>query len=380
MQNAHARSFHSDRRKIYLLLVMLLISVMLTSFGRGLDIDRRSLVHAMGIDQGGEGFTLTLQIFSPSGSGADTPVDTSGNNVRLIKSSGATVEEALDYARTQTGQELFFGHLQVICIGRDTDLSAPDKLFAFALSDKSVSPLTPVCTSENSAEEVISVQPDFEETSAEALSEILETGADHCDTAACTLKDIVSSKGENTPLPVLGVRDDEGPRGEGEQSQTKSVYLSSTAVISGGKIADTLLSRDEAMCAAFILGKGRLGSITYINSVPVTANLKRQDTETKVRIIGGRPVFDCKVTLTAGISADINDSDTSPQAARDIESALNNSTERMLQKSASVNADILGVARHIRHTLPDLYLRYENDPMSLCRIADINIRYFVKIE
>lgn len=378
-----ARSPQAECRKKYALLAVLMAAVMLTSFGKGLDIDRRSLVHAMGIDKDGRGFKVTLQIFKPSGAGSETSVDPSTSNVRLISCKGTTVAEALEDARSQTGQELFFGHLQVICLGMDTDLSSPDELLAFALSDKSIAPATPVCLGESSAEEVISAQPDHEETSAEAFSKILDSVGTHGDTVACTLADIASCEGENLALPVLAVGEDSSSGGKDKQQESpKTAYLSFTAVISGKKVSDIKLSRDEAMCAAFISGRGEEGSLTFEQGgKKQSAKLKRQRTLRKLRTENGRTVFFCEVTLAADLTADIRDPETSKQTAKAIEDALAQSTESMIHKSRDLaNTDILGIQKLFRHTFPDLYLRFGDDPMRLCRSTETDIIYKVRVE
>lgn len=378
------RSRSRDKNRVYILITLLMATVMLSSFGRGLDINQRSLVHAVGIDPDEDGFKVTLQIFKPGGAGSDTPVDSSVPNVRLISSRGKSVEEALTGARSQTGQELFFGHLQVICIGRDTDLSAPEKLLAFALKDKSVYPGTPVCLGENSAEEVITAQPDFEETSAEAISKILETNSKFSNTVSCELIDIISHSSNGVALPVLSVQEDiGGKQGEGGgDEKPKTVVMSSTAMISGGKVSDISLSREEAMCASFILGKGKRGSVNIGDEGDdFSAELKRSSTVSSAEIENGRLIFNCAVTLVADPSFDIRDRRTSKETAQRIEDYLNAGTQSLVYKSSTLaNADILKISKLVRHSFPKLYMRYEADPSALASLAEIRVEYDVKVE
>lgn len=378
------RSRSRDKSRIYTLVTLLMVTVMLSSFGRGLDINQRSLVHAIGIDTDEDGFKVTLQIFKPSGAGSDTPVDSSESNVRLISSHGKSVEEALADARAQTGQELFFGHLQVICIGSSTDLSAPEKLLAFALKDKSIYPGTPVCLGEASAEEVITAQPDFEETSAEAISKILETNSKFSNTVSCELIDIVTQSSEGVALPVLSVQEDmSGKQGEGGgEEKPKTVVMSSTAMISGGKVSDISLSREEAMCASFILGKGKSGSISIGDEGDnFSAEVKRNSTVRSAELENGKLIFNCTVTLVADPFFDIHDSRTSYEIAQRIEDYLNACTQSLVHKSSTLaNADILEISKLVRHSFPKLYMRYEADPTALVSLAQIRIEYDVKVE
>ena len=87
--------------QILIILIALGISLVFSSVGNAMDIDERTLVHAIGIDLKDGKYDVSMQVFKTGGSGSDTPIDVSQSNMCVVKSSGKTVSEALDIAQNE---------------------------------------------------------------------------------------------------------------------------------------------------------------------------------------------------------------------------------------------------------------------------------------
>ncbi len=140
----------------------------------GPDLRRRLLCHAVGIDVEKGEFHITAQIFKPSQPGSDTPVDITQTNVEVLDGRGKTIPQAIADCERQRGKKLFLGHLKLICLGRNVDLSKPRDLFGFCLGDKTVCLETDICFCTDSAQELLQTHMTTEMISTENYINLLE--------------------------------------------------------------------------------------------------------------------------------------------------------------------------------------------------------------
>ena len=353
-------------KALYLISAIVMVCVMLSSFGRSISIDKRGIVHAMGIDECDDGYRVSLQIFQPGGGGADTAVDVTKPNVTPAVCEGRTVSDALAKAKSSTGKELFFGHLQLICLGRGTPLDDPDDLFAFALGDKNISPSANVCMAENTAEELITISVGIteEETSAEALTRLLEVSREYSDTTGCDLIDILSAEQVPT-IPVLRVKSSDTDSGEGSTEVSSVIELAGTSAGSGGTMLDT----KEALAAAMLSGKADKGHIvSEISAGSVTSSLDSFSIKRDIDIKDGRLVVTSGIKLTAAPDR-VLDSSQCAELSNAISAELEKNCLELQRKMYSEGRDIFGTQKLIKHIMPELWLKYSSSPESLLKAA-----------
>ena len=366
---------NSDRT-IYLLLTAVLLCIMVSTFGRSVSIDKRGLVHAMGIDKTDNGYKVSLQIFQPSGGGADTAVDVTRPNVTVAVSEGKTVGEAVSAARSRTGKELFFGHLQLICLGKDMSEDTRDELFAFAAGDKNISPSANICIAENTAEELMRVQLTEEETSAEALMSLLEVSSEYSDTISCDLKELLSEEGD-TAIPMLSVtkKDSGDSSEEGSTEVSEAVELSGTAIAGSG----TILDEREALAAAMLSGRADKGyTVTKTSAGKVTSSLDSFSVKRTVALTDGKLILKTDIELVAAPDLKMN-SEQSRELGDKIAAELENDCIALQKKLLDEGLDIFGTSRLIKHELPKLWLEHNDDRAVLIKSAVPQIQVKVKV-
>ncbi|MCR5542121.1 MAG: hypothetical protein K6F71_15035 [Ruminococcus sp.] len=369
---------HRSDRTIYLLVTAVLCCILLSARGRSISIDRRGIVHAMGIDPCDSGYRVSLQIFQPAGSGSDTAVDVTGANVAVAVSEGRTVSEALSKAGSSTGKELFFGHLQLICLGGDITLDDPRKLFAFALGGKNISPSAELCMAAGKAEELMRLKLTEDETSAEALSSLLATSAEHSRTLSCDLKTLLSEEC-TAAMPVLEVISGSDTDSSSADSPTisESVRITGTVVIT--EVGKTMLTENEALPAGLLAGKADKGSIvTDLGGENVTCELDNCHRHRTITAENGKLILTTDITLSAR-----PDHELDPERSRELSTSMSHALESgctaLQSKMFQSGADIFGTIQLIKQHFPKLWLKYQNVPEKLISAIDTNVNITVKI-
>ena len=363
-------------KRILPLLSAVMVCIMMSSFGRSISIDERGLVHAMGIDSTADGYRVTMQIFQSGGGGTDTSVDAAQPNITVAVSEGRTVGEAITAARSSTGKELFFGHLQIICLGSGLELGDPSELFAFATGDKNISPSAELCMSDSTAEDLMNVRLSEEEISSESLDGLLKVSCEYSDTVSCDLKGLPSAEG-CTAMPVLKVtgNQEDSSSGEGGSEVSQAVELAGTAVIG----ADRMLTERQALAAAMLSGKADKGHIvSRLGGANVTSALENFHTKRSLSAENGRLVLVTEVTVTARHDRQL-DSKESDELAAAVSAELEKECLALQIEMLGSGEDIFGTERLIKHRYPALWLKYADDSTALLKLTVPQVRVKVKV-
>lgn len=365
-------------RTVYLLVTAVMCCILLSARGRSISIDRRGIVHAMGIDTCEKGYRVSIQIFQPAGSGSDTAVDVTGANVAVAVSEGKTVSEALSAAGSSTGKELFFGHLQLICLGSDIRLDDPRELFAFALGGRNISPSADICMAQGKAEELMQLKLTEDETSAEALSSLIKTSAEYSRTIGCDLRSLFSDEG-SIAMPVLEVISESDTDSSSADSQTisQSVKVAGTAVITHeGK---SILPEDATLFAALLSGKAEKGSIvTILDGISITSELDNCRRKRTITAENGRLMLTTNIIVSARPDNEL-DPDQSNKLSTAVSNALIYDCTYLQTEMLRNGTDIFDTSLLIKQRFPKLWLKYQNTPEILLSAVDVIVNITVKV-
>ena len=315
------------------------------------NIENRLLVHALGIDRTDDGYEVSFQVFRSSGAGADIPIDISRSNVQLIKEKARTVSEAVDKCSAQLGRDVFLGHLQVICFGRNTDFSSPEELFSFALKDRSVFLGVEVCMAEDRAEEVIMQELDRGTVSSENLFKALKEGLKGGRTEQCSMLSFLSCirSPQFFAVPVVKLSE------QGGEKKESVIDVSGTAVISEGRVRGILddeegyglsLLRDRSEHFDTVIEKdGRRADVRFDNA----------DTDCRLTREGDKLIFSADIELSASVSLDIKGSEFLSE--EELSQYVGDMAMRAWKKTSGAGYDAVGVWKYVRQSEPELYLR-----------------------
>ena len=339
----------------------------------GPDLRRRLLCHAVGIDVEKGEFHITAQIFKPSQPGSDTPVDITQTNVEVLDGRGKTIPQAIADCERQRGKKLFLGHLKLICLGRNVDLSKPRDLFGFCLGDKTVCLETDICFCTDSAQELLQTHMTTEMISTENYINLLDYNAKTSRCARCRLIDLLGEKDENFTalVPVLEVES------KGEDGKEPVVRAEKTAVVQNGKPVRTLDAQRNS--EAFLLLKSSVSAVgqAQVSAGPEAVMIEKCGLEKSMTIKDGKLCFKCSLKVAAD-SLGESGGEKAEQIGKKIEKKL----QAAFRESYSGDRaqDIFGLEKQLRFDLPRVYLNYkDNIQQYLSKAkADIEVVCMVK--
>lgn len=107
-------------KKLIAALTAVLLPFLLTGceLVRTVNLQNRAIVQGVGIDWENGEYVVTMQIFSPEGSGGQTIVDPSKENAQVITCRGASVAEAVEKSALSQGKEFYLGHNRILVLGQ----------------------------------------------------------------------------------------------------------------------------------------------------------------------------------------------------------------------------------------------------------------------
>lgn len=106
-------------RRLILIIAAALTALLLCSCESIGEVQRRIVVHAIGIDPHEKGYEVSYQVFSGSESSDSGPVDASESTVITLLAQGRTLYETEESLRLQTGKYVFLGDTELIVISED---------------------------------------------------------------------------------------------------------------------------------------------------------------------------------------------------------------------------------------------------------------------
>lgn len=84
------------------------------------DLSDRAIVQGVGVDWADGEYVVTMQVFSPEGSGGQTIVDPANENAKIITCRGATVAQAVAESARNQAKEFYLGHNRIVILGGGT--------------------------------------------------------------------------------------------------------------------------------------------------------------------------------------------------------------------------------------------------------------------
>ncbi len=86
---------------------------------RTINLQNRAIVQGVGVDWENGQYVVTMQIFSPEGSGGQTIVDPSKENAKIITCKGSSVAEAVENSALSQGKDFYLGHNRILILSQE---------------------------------------------------------------------------------------------------------------------------------------------------------------------------------------------------------------------------------------------------------------------
>ena len=224
------------------------------------EVQRRIVVHAIGIDPAEGGFEVSYEIFSGSEAPGGGPVDASESTVVTLLALGRTLFEAEESLRLQTGKEIFLGDVELIVISEEAGTeNIADFLRYFRKSDVYLG--TNVVFCRGRAKEIVGAKLKQGSATAILLRGVIERaieGGRACSSRIIEISNALSEEGEAAAVPILTLE-----RGE-ETSEDSTVSdltvgVFDSLLIPSGELSE--ISETETMGIRLLRGDARKMSL-----------------------------------------------------------------------------------------------------------------------
>ena len=179
-------------KKCFFLAAVISAAMLLSGCFGGVEVGDRAFVQIIGIDKRLDIYTVSLQIFQPSGSGAPSSAD---KNSVCIRGEGGDLNSAISACEVHSGNKIFFGHLKSVIFGSGIDSPADELNTLIGLrSDFGTLPLSCPVFYSNSPYDIASLTAERGLYSAERLTDLIKSNANFGRTFYVPVSDILNAE------------------------------------------------------------------------------------------------------------------------------------------------------------------------------------------
>lgn len=359
----------SARTKRCMLFLVSAVMLMLTGCTSAVDIDRRAIVHAIGVDMSDGMFEVSLQIFSPSGAGSDTPIDASKSNMRVVSAKGKTVYEGVKGCEYLLGSDIFIGHNKFILFGSSLYREDMRELLEWFKKENENYLGVTVAYCEESAKEVLSVPLTKGASAVENMVEVHEYAYKSGATVEGDLLVLLNKLEETTAgglLPVFSIIEQEGGTDSGDgsdsgQQKGKSLEIKKTAVLKNARAAG-FLNHEEA-AGVLWLTEEMEGNTVTVSSAGESFNLqlKEKNTKTKLRQENGKIIISCEINAEVSLAEEVNDKAKAEVCALAQQKIIADCKAAVDKTAGELGADALRIEKLTKFYAPSLFREYKAD-------------------
>ena len=289
------------------LAVALTMSCLLSGCIPSVQLNKRAIVQAIGVDTGDEGYRITLQIFFPDG--GDSGIDVGKQNAKLITAEGKTISDALQNATLKQGKKIFYGHNRLLVIGKQAAENGIQDILPFFNSGYESRPSTSIMMAETTAEDVLATNIKQGIVPAESLQNMVENHTENASVVKTRLIDMIEAiydPSKSVAIPKVKLTEESK---EGESSEdgsaveaTHAVTMDGTAVLKHNRLAGGLTS-DETRGLVFLTDQVDRTLVVFPyrsagaeTDTMVSIDVYKSNTKTKVTVEDGIPVFHASVS------------------------------------------------------------------------------------
>lgn len=281
-------------KRIFLTL-MIFSSLFLTSCRSIGEVQRRIVVHAIGIDTADKGYEVSYQVFTGGEAQSGGPVDASESTVVTLLAQGRTLYETEESLRLQTGKEVFLGDAELIVISEEVDArDLGEFLRYFRQSDVYLGVNVVFCRGK--AKEMIGAKLGQNSATAILLRGVVESAIDSgraCSSRIIEISNALDSS-EALAVPVLTLEKDKPDEDMTLSDLTIGVF-DSLIVCSRGDAG--IIGENETMGIRLLRGDMSKTQLTLkTERGPASVRLEGMDIQRKLIFENGSPLIRIFIT------------------------------------------------------------------------------------
>ena len=327
-------------KKCFFLAAVISAAMLLSGCFGGIEVGDRAFVQIIGIDKRLDIYTVSLQIFQPSGSGAPSSAD---KNSVCISGEGCDLNSAISACEVKSGNKIFFGHLKSVIFGSGIDSPADELNSLIGLrSNFGTLPLSCPVFYSDSPYDIASLTAERGLYSAERLTDLIKSNANFGRTFYVPVSDILNAELHPMGCAVL-----------------PEVYVNKNdadfygAAVVKDSLSDIKLT-DEQLKGFLIFSDNLQCKSRFVVSTRDNIPVEITDSQSCVTAKNS----DGKLLVEAKIKLRIKAPESCPdlhKAAKDVCTAVRDNCISAYSETAWQNgADIFGIYSEVRRSCPEL--------------------------
>ena len=345
------------------------------------EIKYRLIISGIGVDYNKENdeYELTVQVLDTSETSAEQGKSSVPVSNYTVK--GKTITQAINSLGENTGKTPLYSQNRMIILGESVTGEQMIKALNFFVREYTSRPDVFVAAAKGKASDVLTIKAGGE-VPAKLIESAIEQSYKNSVSVDTELYDTVNLSLENTTcftLPLIEISKD-------RNKDEKTIKISGTRACSKD-VSPKILSNEETMAFQFIMNDIQSGSLSLVcDDIPVGLEIISSESETQLKIIDGRPVFNIQVKSEFDIVEYEKDAfrnfretdvkEIQQAAENHISEIMNNLLERMLKKEG---CDIFRFGKRIEQKHPDIYKNFSADLKKSLTETEVNVSVKVKI-
>lgn len=327
-------------KKCFFLAAVISAAMLLSGCFGGVEVGDRAFVQIIGIDKRLDIYTVSLQIFQPSGSGAPSSAD---KNSVCIRGEGGDLNSAISACEVHSGNKIFFGHLKSVIFGSGIDSPADELNTLIGLrSDFGTLPLSCSVFYSDSPYDIASLTAERGLYSAERVTDLIKSNANFGRTFYVPVSDILNAELHPMGCAVLPEVYADGNDADFNGAAVVKDGLSDIN-LTDEQLKGFLIFSDKFQC------KSRL-VVSTSDNIPVEITDSKSCVTAKNS--NGKLLVEAKIKLRIKAPESCPDLH---KAANDVCTAVRDNCISAYSETAWQNgADIFGIYSEIRRSCPEL--------------------------
>lgn len=369
------------------------------------ELDELGITVANGFDLSGDDWEMTYQVIVPSASGASQGGGSAGGgsqpSVYVFTTKGKTIREAADRGYTENPRRLYFGHTDIIVIGKEVAERGIEQVLDLYFRNIDARETVLVAVTDGKASEIMRKMVPPEKIPGTALAEILRKQNSSSsyfpvvnvfqmaqklvsDAQTVGVPEIIVTKGNAKALESLDVNKTTSP--------PVKMKVERLGVLHQNRLVG-YLNRDESYGISWLTNqiKGSTISFSCSGAAAKTKNGTVRITSAKTKVTpvrAGEQHYNMRVETEA--SGDLlmefmcEEDLSKPQSIKGIEKAvaeeIRNKIEMGWEASRKLRVDLPGFADKIHRKDPKTWKKLKNDWSEELTRIELDIRVKVKLQ
>lgn len=314
------------KKRILLCLIFLFMISFSTGCWSSRELDKLSIVQAIGIDQGENGqIRLTAEILIPSkikSPGASGGGSSGGKVVWVLKSTGETVFDALRNATFESDRKLYLSFNKIIVIGEEAAKEGIAPFLDFFARDHEIRGLAYIFIARGKVEDIMEASTDQEAVTSKVMENLAENTSVTSKAVKVHFYELQSTLASKTSDPFLtGI---EIIKQQKNDQEKKLLRLNDTAIFDQDRLIGWFNGK-ETRGLLWVLGEVKSGIIVVPSpgqeTEKVSIEILNASSEIKPEIINGKLVITVKIKENASIGEQMsaNANADQPEIFRELE-------------------------------------------------------------